>query len=159
MNDIVTATVPDYKLPFEDWYEAIFQQTGSSQHLTGGNPMLGRQAGGVVDKELKVYGTSNVRVVDGSVFPYQPSAHPMGVTYALAVRAASIFQTGRYTETTLLPGSNVSASATAGFPGGNGTAVGTGVPPEYTGRATAMGFEKCGWGAFAVLVVATSLIL
>jgi choline dehydrogenase len=159
LNSIVTATVPDYNLPFEEWYESIFQQTGSSQHLTGGNPMLERQAGGVVDTELKVYGTTNVRVVDGSVFPYQPSAHPMGVTYALAVRAAEIFQRGRYTETTELPGSNVSANATAGFPGGNRPAVSTGVPAEYTGRASAVGAEKRGWGVFAVLVVAGSLVL
>jgi choline dehydrogenase len=164
MNSIVTATVPDYTLPFEQWYAAIFRQTGSSQHLTGGNPMLERAAGGVVDTELRVYGTRNVRVVDGSVFPYQPSAHPMGVTYALAVRAAGIFQKGRETETTGLLGGNVSANATARFPGGasgggNGTAVGTGAPPAYTGRASVIGVEKGGWGVFAVLMVVVYLAL
>jgi choline dehydrogenase len=163
MSSVVTGTVPDYNLPFEAWYEAIFQQTGSSQHLTGGNPMLEREAGGVVDTELKVYGTSNVRVVDGSVFPYQPSAHPMGVTYALAVRAAGIFQKGRLTETTQLPSSNASASATAGFPvggsgNGNGTGVGTGAPPVFMGRASAVGVEGMGWGVFVVLMALGSLI-
>lgn len=92
MASLVEGTTPDYRLPFSEWYDAIFAWTGSSQHLTGGNPMLAREAGGLVDPELLVYGTRNVRVVDGSVFPYQPSAHPMGVTYALAVRAARIFQ-------------------------------------------------------------------
>jgi len=120
MASLITGTTPDYRLPFDEWYDAIFQWTGSSQHLTGGNPMLLRDAGGVVDTNLLVYGTSNVRVVDGSVFPYQPSAHPMGVTYALAVRAAKIFQGlnggGGLTATVTLPGSNVSASATATFP-------------------------------------------
>jgi choline dehydrogenase len=164
MNSIVTATVPDYTLSFEAWYESIFRQTGSSQHLTGGNPMLRREAGGVVDTQLRVYGTRNVRVVDGSVFPYQPSAHPMGVTYALAVRAAGIFQKGRETETTGLLGGNVSANATARFPGGgsgggNGTAVGTGAPPAYTGRASVIGVEKGGWGVFAVLMVVVYLAL
>ncbi|KAK5080014.1 hypothetical protein LTR70_009024 [Exophiala xenobiotica] len=120
MASLITGTTPDYRLPFNEWYDAIFQWTGSSQHLTGGNPMLPRDAGGVVDTDLLVYGTNNVRVVDGSVFPYQPSAHPMGVTYALAVRAARIFQGlnggGGLTATEVLPSSNVSASATATFP-------------------------------------------
>ncbi|KAJ4355513.1 uncharacterized protein N0V89_003530 [Didymosphaeria variabile] len=161
MSLIVTSTVPDYNLPFAEWYEAIFQQTGSSQHLTGGNPMLEREAGGVVDTELKVYGTNNVRVVDGSVFPYQPSAHPMGVTYALAVRAARIFQAGKYTETTDLPSSNASANATATFPpggsgSGNGSSVTTGVPSSYTGGANIVGLERLGWGMFSAFVFAIS---
>lgn len=125
MASVITGTTPDYRLPFDQWYDAIFQQTGSSQHLTGGNPMLSREAGGVVDTNLLVYGTKNVRVVDGSVFPYQPSAHPMGMTYALAVRAARIFQElpggGGLTMTEQLPASNVSASATASFPISSGT--------------------------------------
>ena len=126
MASLITGTTPDYRLPFDQWYEAIFQWTGSSQHLTGGNPMLPREAGGVVDTELLVYGTTNVRVVDGSVFPYQPSAHPMGVTYALAVRAARIFQGlpggGGLTKTLQLPSSNVSASAIASFPASSSAA-------------------------------------
>lgn len=120
MKSLVTGTTPDYRLPFDQWYDAIFEWTGSSQHLTGGNPMLAKKAGGVVDTNLLVYGTTNVRVVDGSVFPYQPSAHPMGVTYALAVRAARIFKSlqggGGLTATEQLPASNASASATASFP-------------------------------------------
>ena len=40
--------------------------------------MLPREHNGVVDPELKVYGTNNVRVVDLSVAPLQFAAHPMG---------------------------------------------------------------------------------
>ncbi|KAI1343485.1 hypothetical protein F5Y15DRAFT_234679 [Xylariaceae sp. FL0016] len=87
LNGIITSSDPRYDLPFDEYYAAVKQRTGSSQHLTRGNPMLAKDDGGVVDTNLLVYGTSNVRVVDGSVFPYQPSAHPMGLTYALAVRA------------------------------------------------------------------------
>jgi len=119
MSSIVISTDPAWDLPFEDYYDLLFQRTGSSQHLTGTNPMLPRSAGGVVDTNLLVYGTNNVRIVDGSIFPYQPSAHPMGLTYAVAVRAARLFQGlqdgGGLTYTELLPASNASANATAVF--------------------------------------------
>ena len=81
--------------------------------------MLPRSAGGVVDAQMLVYGTSNVRVVDGSIFPYQPSAHPMGLTYAVAVHAAKILQQikgSRLTYTEVPAISNSSSNATASFP-------------------------------------------
>lgn len=49
--------------------------------------MLPRGLGGVVDSNLKVYGTSNVRVVDLSIAPLMPSAH----TQALACTLSSSF--------------------------------------------------------------------
>lgn len=91
--------------------------------------MLSLVDGGVVDTNLLVYGTRNVRIVDGSVFPYQPSAHPMGLTYALAVKAAKILEqtpgAGGLTET---EGRNGSAKETASW--GGGTAM---VPLETPG--------------------------
>ncbi|EKM50925.1 uncharacterized protein PHACADRAFT_128563 [Phanerochaete carnosa HHB-10118-sp] len=40
--------------------------------------MLPRELGGVVDPQLKVYGTKNIRVVDLSILPLQLSVHPQG---------------------------------------------------------------------------------
>lgn len=40
--------------------------------------MLPRDKNGVVDQQLKVYGTRNIRVVDLSVVPLMPSVHPQG---------------------------------------------------------------------------------
>ncbi|KAI1867836.1 uncharacterized protein JN550_006977 [Neoarthrinium moseri] len=79
MTGIPISTALDCRLPFDEWYDAVLRRVGSSQHLTGGNPMLAQEAGGVANNERLVYGTINVRVVDGSVFPYQPSARPMGL--------------------------------------------------------------------------------
>ncbi|KAE8373501.1 hypothetical protein BDV26DRAFT_285071 [Aspergillus bertholletiae] len=38
----------------------------------------------VVDTRAKVYGVSNLRVVDASAFPYLPAGHPMSSIYAFA---------------------------------------------------------------------------
>ncbi|KIJ50029.1 GMC oxidoreductase, partial [Sphaerobolus stellatus SS14] len=44
-------------------------------HTSGTLPMLPKEDGGVVDPKLKVYGTSNIRVVDISIIPLQLSIH------------------------------------------------------------------------------------
>lgn len=54
--------------------------------------MMSRELGGVVDSELKVYGTSNVRVVDASVFPLQVSGHMTSTLYAIAERVSDIIR-------------------------------------------------------------------
>lgn len=54
--------------------------------------MMARDSGGVVDPKLKVYGTSNVRVVDASVLPLQVSGHLTATLYALAEKASDIIK-------------------------------------------------------------------
>lgn len=54
--------------------------------------MMAKDLGGVVDTELKVYGTSNVRVVDASVLPLQVSGHLTASLYAVAERASDIIK-------------------------------------------------------------------
>ena len=46
--------------------------------------MLPKKYGGVVDNDFKVYGTSNVRVVDLSVIPLQVSGHSTALLYGVA---------------------------------------------------------------------------
>lgn len=57
--------------------------------------MMSRDLGGVVDPELRVYGTRNVRVVDASVIPLQISGHLTATLYALAERASEIIIMGQ----------------------------------------------------------------
>ena len=52
--------------------------------------MMSRDLGGVVDPQLMVYGTSNVRVVDASVLQMQISGHLTSTLYAISERAADI---------------------------------------------------------------------
>ncbi|KAI0317903.1 GMC oxidoreductase [Amylostereum chailletii] len=53
---------------------------------------LKKDKGGVVDPQLKVYGTTNVRVVDISVVPLIPSGHMQAIAYAIAEQAADIIK-------------------------------------------------------------------
>ncbi|KAI0079798.1 alcohol oxidase [Panus rudis PR-1116 ss-1] len=59
----------------------ISSQTTSNYHLAGSAAMLPKEEGGVVGPDLLVYGTSNVRVADSSIFPIHISAHPQATLY------------------------------------------------------------------------------
>ncbi|KAJ5770973.1 aryl-alcohol dehydrogenase [Penicillium nucicola] len=54
--------------------------------------MMPVELGGVVNDQLKVHGTSNLRVVDASIFPIEPSGNIQATIYAVAERAADLIQ-------------------------------------------------------------------
>ncbi|KAH8846839.1 hypothetical protein MCOR27_010750 [Pyricularia oryzae] len=74
------------------WEDFARSGTAVNSHNLGTASMMKRELGGVVDPELKVYGTRNVRVVDMSIFPLQFSGHPQSTLYAVAERAAEIIK-------------------------------------------------------------------
>ena len=82
----------------EDWEKWIRQNIGTEFHPSCTSSMLPREAGGVVDKNLLVYGTKNLRVIDASVPPLSVSAHLMSVVYGLAEIGSEIVlqQKGKY---------------------------------------------------------------
>ncbi|KAK8057273.1 aryl-alcohol dehydrogenase [Apiospora saccharicola] len=86
--DLVAGSVENAK-------EIVRRRLISIMHPTGSCAMLPREKGGVVDHELRVYGTRNVRVVDASVFPLQPLGNTQSVVYAVAERAANMIKNGR----------------------------------------------------------------
>lgn len=47
---------------------------------------------GVVDANLKVYGTTNLRVVDASIIPIQLGAHIQATVYAIGEKASASAQ-------------------------------------------------------------------
>ncbi|KAH7882447.1 alcohol oxidase [Phlebopus sp. FC_14] len=67
-----------------------FGQT--TYHTIGTLSMLPRDKGGFVDTKLKVYGTSNIRVVDISIAPLHIAAHTQSTAYAIAEQAADIIR-------------------------------------------------------------------
>ncbi|KAG8405571.1 hypothetical protein J3458_022217 [Metarhizium acridum] len=64
----------------------------SNFHPVGTAAMMPREKGGVVDNRLKVYGTSNVRVVDASILPYQVCGHLTSTLYAVAELTAELIK-------------------------------------------------------------------
>lgn len=53
-------------------------------HPSGTCAMLPLELGGVVDSNLKVWGTQNLRVVDAGIFPLIPASHLQAVAYAVS---------------------------------------------------------------------------
>ncbi|KAE8332471.1 putative glucose oxidase [Aspergillus sergii] len=76
----------------EAWKKWIGEQYTPNYHVIGTTSMLPRAMGGVVDSRLKVYGTSNVRVVDSSIQPMQIGGHPTANLYAIAERVSDMIK-------------------------------------------------------------------
>ncbi|EKM59944.1 uncharacterized protein PHACADRAFT_250766 [Phanerochaete carnosa HHB-10118-sp] len=72
-----------------DWLKKTFSTTW---HTAGSCSMVPREKNGVVDTDLKVYGTSNLRVVDLSIVPLHFASHPQSAVYAIAEKAADIIK-------------------------------------------------------------------
>ncbi|TKY84644.1 hypothetical protein EX895_006546 [Sporisorium graminicola] len=70
----------------------VASTAGTEYHPSSTCSMLDEDDGGVVDSELRVYGTTNVRVVDASVIPISLSSHLMSATYAVAEIAADLIK-------------------------------------------------------------------
>ncbi|KAK0460531.1 alcohol oxidase [Desarmillaria tabescens] len=68
---------------------------GSIDHSAGTASMSPPNADwGVVNPDLKVKGAKGIRIVDASVLPFLPAAHPQVAVYAIAERAAGLIRAG-----------------------------------------------------------------
>jgi choline dehydrogenase len=94
-----------------DWEKWVTDKFGAVAHPIGTIAMMKRSLGGasislsicirrsdhavrvgVVNARLKVYDTSNVRVVDASIIPIQFSAHMQATLYGIAEKAADLIK-------------------------------------------------------------------
>lgn len=62
----------------------------TNYHPSGTAAMMPRDMGGVVDPNLVVYGTSNLRVVDAGMIPLLPGSHIAPAVYAVAEKVRDI---------------------------------------------------------------------
>ncbi|KAI0032449.1 hypothetical protein K488DRAFT_70648 [Vararia minispora EC-137] len=86
-----TGTVPASATDTQwtSWIQSNFLPVS---HPIGTAALMRRELGGVVDAQLRVYNTTDVRVVDASVLPLQISAHLSATLYGIAEKAADIIK-------------------------------------------------------------------
>jgi choline dehydrogenase len=76
----------------EEAKKMVAANTLTEYHPIGTCAMLPREKGGVVDNQCKVYGTSNVRVVDASIFPTHVQGNIVSLVYAVAEKASDLIK-------------------------------------------------------------------
>ncbi|KZV80652.1 alcohol oxidase [Exidia glandulosa HHB12029] len=76
----------------DEWLEHIKQTVSRPYHPCCTAAMLPKDLGGVVDNKLKVYGTTNLRVVDVSTLPFLLGTHLLATAYAIGEQAADIIK-------------------------------------------------------------------
>lgn len=76
----------------ESWSKWMRSNFRTAYHPVGTNIMLPREKGGVTSTRCKVHGTTNVRVVDASIFTYQTTGHTSANCYAVAERCADLIK-------------------------------------------------------------------
>ncbi|KAF2488460.1 alcohol oxidase [Lophium mytilinum] len=68
----------------------VHKHAFTEYHPIGTCSMLPKESGGVVDSNLKVYGTTNVRVCDASIFPMHVQGNIQSLVYAVAEKTADL---------------------------------------------------------------------
>ncbi|KZP20582.1 GMC oxidoreductase, partial [Athelia psychrophila] len=82
---ITQSAIPPSSVQTDEEVEAFIKANITTfAHPVGTAAMAARNLGGVVDQNLKVYGTRNIRVVDASIIPLQISATPASTVFAIA---------------------------------------------------------------------------
>ena len=79
-------------LDLEDAKRVVEETFISHYHVTSTCSMLSKELGGVVNERLLVYGVSNLRIVDASIFPLIPRGNIQASVYAVAEKAADIIK-------------------------------------------------------------------
>lgn len=78
---------------WEDWLLNQNKLMASNGHSVGTAAMILRELGGVVDNQLRVYGTLGLSIADTSIIPLIPWTHTQTTAYAIDEKAADIVKT------------------------------------------------------------------
>jgi len=84
---------PGKKVQSDEEIEAYLRSfVRTTFHSCSSLSMLPKDDGGVVDRNLKVYGSTNIRVADLSIVPLHIGGHPVALAYAIGEQAADIIK-------------------------------------------------------------------
>ncbi|KAK7042809.1 L-sorbose 1-dehydrogenase [Favolaschia claudopus] len=85
---VAAEIAPGANVTSDEQFETFVKNSvGLSYH-----PLGTAALGSVVNKDLRVNGTANVFVVDGSIIPMQPAAHPSALIYGIGEHAATLLK-------------------------------------------------------------------
>jgi choline dehydrogenase-like flavoprotein len=77
---------------WEDWLLNQNKLMASNGHSVGTAAMMPRELGGVVDNQLRVYGTLGLSIADTSIIPLVPGTHTQTTAYAIGEKAADLIK-------------------------------------------------------------------
>jgi choline dehydrogenase-like flavoprotein len=77
---------------WEDWLLNQNKLMASNGHSVGTAALMPRELGGVVDNQLRVYGTLGLSIADTSIIPLIPGTHTQTTAYAIGEKAADIIK-------------------------------------------------------------------
>ncbi|KAL5121353.1 hypothetical protein ACEQ8H_000821 [Pleosporales sp. CAS-2024a] len=77
---------------WEDWLLNQNKLMASNGHSVGTAAMMPRELGGVVDNQLRVYGTRGLSIADTSIIPLIPGTHTQTTAYAIGEKAADLIK-------------------------------------------------------------------
>jgi choline dehydrogenase-like flavoprotein len=80
---------------WEKWLLNRTNLQASCSHGSGTAAMMPRELGGVVDNQLRVYGTRGLSIADTSIIPLVPGTHTMATAYAIGEKAADLIKARR----------------------------------------------------------------
>lgn len=155
----------------DDWMNFIRGAVMTEFHPSGTASLLPRELGGVVDQNLLVYGTSNLRVIDASIIPIAMSAHYMSLVYGLSEIGAGIVKKAQAAAAKPAPTSSAAAGAaggakTASSKGGNSASVvssnAQGAPANAGARNSNAGTVRAhaaAWTQLLSMVLVTFLVM
>lgn len=147
LGDVLTSELePGANVTGAALQEFIRTTAGTEYHPLGTCAMMPREDGGVVDTNLKVYGTANVRVIDSSVIPMHISSHTMGTTYGVAEFGADIIKHENTADFLNPAVSNSPMPTPTGATTGSSKATGTAAPVEEEEAAGLSTGAKIGIG-------------
>lgn len=89
-----TETLPGADVKTDDELLDFARRRGNTGYHLVGTCRMGPEAGGntVVDDQLRVHGTENLRVIDASIMPMLPSANTFASTIAVAEKGADLIR-------------------------------------------------------------------
>jgi len=90
-SGVIREVDPGMKVQTDDEIKEFLKNTcNTCYHACGSASMLPRDKNGVVDPNLKVYGTTNLRIADLSVAPLEVAAHTQATVYGIGEHMADI---------------------------------------------------------------------